>query len=320
MRVVNASPLINSSRQAQGCQNRRCRRSSWAGASSIHATSASWPATFVSILASSSTRQRSRLTKSSLGRPRNIDRIRANKLLASFSVARLQTVTYLRGARSWLPSDSLPVTTLTGGRRTSFVVDGAIGAAGGTRQKPWTPKDGRRWRPPGGVCCRTRPRKRRRNRDRAWQPKLVPTAPRRSGQRRSSVNTARRGWPPRRARPDTTTARARRRGPRFRRGLRNAAHPFQRGCDGRRRLERSGTFLWDRPNLATDRVCPWDDLHGDHPRHRCLYDTRPRDSRRRCRKRPGAVKHSASATCGRSGGLVVGVEATEILQNPGASA
>ncbi len=42
------------------------------------------------------------------------------------------------------------------------MVDGAIGAGGGTRrQKPWTPRDGRRWRPPCRGCGRRRPRKHR---------------------------------------------------------------------------------------------------------------------------------------------------------------
>ena len=65
------------------------------------------------------------------------------------------------------------------------------------------------------------------------------------------------------------------------------ANSFYRGCDGSWRIERCGTFLWSRPNLATDCLCPWDDLHGDRSRHRCLCDTDSHHPRERSRQRPG---------------------------------
>ena len=48
------------------------------------------------------------------------------------------------------------------------------GAAGGTRRKPGTPRDGRRWRPRGRACGRMRPRKHRPNQGSCTATKICP--------------------------------------------------------------------------------------------------------------------------------------------------
>src|SRR5580693_1965318 len=67
------------------------------------------------------------------------------------------------------------MTRASGGKR-SIRVAGAIGGAGGTtRQRHWTPTDGRPWRPPGWACCKMRPAKQMPSKGRQRRPRAVPT-------------------------------------------------------------------------------------------------------------------------------------------------